>query len=177
MIRQYSYECKHHPSSHINGVLRFGEFVIQREKALNGFQCYFCGSHLQIPNLYNNPFLKIGYMCFSILMTLALFQLKNIEGFFSEISNMLLMCLVYLIMFLLQMFVSAAILAFSNWEQATGENNAQKQRKILECQDRNNSFGWLIGISLSAGYVVGITPWILVAVVLIIVAVTIFQNQ
>lgn len=118
-MNKQSHECKHHPMKQYTGITRFSQFIAHRKTAKTYFCCSSCGEFLQIPRVYTHAFLKIGYLLFSVLISIGIFRIKLMYGIESAFSNFLSVCFIYLLMHFLQILVSTAILSFSNWEQAS----------------------------------------------------------
>ena len=176
-MNKYRLECKHHPIAQKNGLIRLVKFIIHRKKTINCFRCASCGVDLRIPSAYTCASLKIGYLLFSILISIGMLQAKLMYGVHSVISNFLSVCFLYLLMHLLQIVTSAAILAFCSWGLAADENDAQIQFEIMRKQDTDFCLLWMLGISLSVGYIVGLAWWVLLIVIIAIICILVARRR
>lgn len=168
-----SNECKHHPIAQLRGINRFAKMISYRETC---FYCSSCGVFLRIPSVYTSAYLKIGYLLFSLLITIGIYQVKYYYKIYSVISNFLTAGFIYLLMIGLQIVFSTALLSFSAWEQTEDEKDAQIQLIVKRKHDDETRICWSLGVSLAVGYIVGLPWWVLLIVLIVTIFVVISRD-
>lgn len=157
MNEQYP-ECNHHPIAQYSMLSRFVKMLVLRKTDKTCFCCSECGAFLRIPMVYTHTSFKIAYLVISILVSTLIFSKIFIWGLDSVPSRIWSVCIICFLMHFLQIVASAAILTFSNWDQAANKEDSQIQFELMKKQDAEIRLLWMFGISLSVGYVVGL-PW------------------
>lgn len=175
-MQRQSHECKHSPNAQYTGITRFYQFVSHRKTDKACFCCSSCGAFLRIPRLYTHAALKIGYLLFSILITMGIYEINHICGTASKFSIFLSVCFVFILMHYLQTGVSASILSFSIWEQAISEKDAQIQFELMKQHDSECSLLWKLGIAFAGGFITQLPWWILLIVLLAAICSVVYRG-
>lgn len=124
--------CKHNPCRSHGWIIRFCYFLFRRDEAFNSFRCAVCDTALQIPRI--NPPMKIVFFWITIGITYGVIHSKNAGGVLSCFPPLIVICALFLFLFLMYRALSSAVLTFGVWFPSDCNVNDQVQEKNLKNQ-------------------------------------------